>query len=75
VPLHPGAVKALTEAGAWSDEQEKYNALFKRQDVLQAAWGQFNKANPSSDPAKFTEEWMKARKAALTKAGMADSFE
>jgi TRAP transporter TAXI family solute receptor len=76
VPLHPGAVKALKEAGAWSDDQEKHNkALLKRQDVLIAAWGDFNKANPSSDPAKFTEEWMKVRKAALTKAGMADSFE
>jgi TRAP transporter TAXI family solute receptor len=76
VPLHPGAVKALKEAGAWSDDQEKHNkALLKRQDILIAAWGDLNKANPSSDPAKFTEEWMKARKAALTKAGMADSFE
>src|SRR5262249_37580805 len=76
VPLHPGAVKALKEAGTWSDDQDKHNkALFKRQDVLQAAWGEFNKANPSSDPAKFTEEGMKARKAALGKAGMADSFE
>ncbi|HEY0850757.1 MAG TPA: TAXI family TRAP transporter solute-binding subunit [Bradyrhizobium sp.] len=76
VPVHPGAVKALKEAGAWSDDQEKHNkALFKRQEVLQAAWGDFNKGNPSSDPAKFTEEWMKTRKAALAKAGIADSFE
>lgn len=76
VPVHPGAVKALKEAGAWSDDQEKHNkALFKRQEVLQAAWGDFNKGNPSSDPAKFTEEWMKVRKAALAKAGIADSFE
>jgi TRAP transporter TAXI family solute receptor len=76
VPVHPGAVKALREAGAWSDDQEKHNkALLKRQDVLIAAWADFNKGNPSSDAAKFTEEWMKARKAALTKAGMADSFE
>ena len=76
VPVHPGAVKALKEAGAWSDDQEKHNkALFKRQDVLQAAWGDFNKGNASSDPAKFTEEWMKARKAALSKAGISDNFE
>ncbi len=76
VPVHPGAVKALKEAGAWSDDQEKYNkALLKRQDVLIAAWSDFNKGNPSSDAAKFTEEWMKARKAALTKAGIADNFE
>jgi TRAP transporter TAXI family solute receptor len=76
VPVHPGAVKALKEAGAWSDDQEKYNnALFKRQGVLLAAWADFNKGNPPSDPAKFTEEWMKLRKAALAKAGMVDNFE
>jgi TRAP transporter TAXI family solute receptor len=75
VPVHPGAVKALKEAGAWSDDQDKHNkALFKRQEVLIAAWADFNKGNPSSDAAKFTEEWMKARKAALAKAGIADSF-
>jgi TRAP transporter TAXI family solute receptor len=76
VPVHKGAVKALKEAGAWSDDQEKYNnALFKRQEVLLAAWADFSKGSPSSDPAKFTEEWMKARKTALTKAEMADIFE
>ena len=76
VPVHKGAVKALKEAGAWSDDQEKHNnALFKRQDVLLAAWADFTKGNPSSDPAKFTEEWMKTRKAALGKAGMTDIFE
>jgi len=76
VPVHKGAVKALKEAGAWSDDQEKYNnALFKRQEILLAAWTDFSKGNPSSDPGKFTEEWMKARKAALTKAEMADIFE
>ena len=76
VPVHPGAVKALKEAGAWSDDQEKHNkALFKRQEVLLAAWADFNKGNPSPEPAKFTEEWMKLRKAALAKAGMADNFE
>jgi TRAP transporter TAXI family solute receptor len=76
VPVHKGAVKALKEAGAWSDDQEKHNnALFKRQDVLLAAWADFNKGSPSSDPAKFTEEWMKARKAALAKNSMIDIFE
>ena len=76
VPVHKGAVKALKESGAWSDDQEKYNnALFKRQEVLLAAWADFNKGNPSTDPAKFTEDWMKARKAALTKNSMTDIFE
>jgi len=47
----------------------------KRQAALLDAWAEFNKGNPSSDSAKFTEEWMKARKAALAKAGMVDNFE
>jgi TRAP transporter TAXI family solute receptor len=35
VPVHPGAVKALTEAGQWTAEQEAHNnALLKRQEVL-----------------------------------------
>ncbi|QWG25133.1 TAXI family TRAP transporter solute-binding subunit [Bradyrhizobium sediminis] len=75
VPVHKGAVKALKEAGAWSDDQEKYNnALLKRQEILAAAWTDFNKGSPSADPAKFTEEWMSARKAVLAKAGMANTF-
>jgi TRAP transporter TAXI family solute receptor len=75
VPVHRGAVKAFKEAGAWSDDQEKYNnVLLKRQDVLIAAWNEFMKGNPSSDSAKFTEEWMAARKAALTKANLVDTF-
>jgi TRAP transporter TAXI family solute receptor len=75
VPVHKGAVKAFKEAGVWSDDQEKYNnALLKRQEVLIAAWNEFMKGNPSSDSAKFTEEWMAARKAALTKANLVDTF-
>lgn len=75
VPVHKGAVKALREAGAWNDDQEKHNtALLKRQEILTAAWNNFMKGSPSSDPAKFVEEWMAARKAALVKAGMIDTF-
>ena len=75
VPMHKGAVKALKEAGAWSDDQDKYNnALYKRQEVLIAAWNDYIKGSPASDPAKLTEEWMSARKAALAKAGMVDTF-
>ena len=76
VPVHKGAVKAFKEAGAWSGDQEKYNnALFKRQEVLIAAWTDYMKGSPASDPAKLTEEWMSARKAALAKAGMVNTFE
>lgn len=75
VPVHKGAVKALKEVGAWSDDQDKYNNdLYKRQQVLQTAWAEFTKGETPSDPAKLTEEWMKARKAALTKASMVDTF-
>lgn len=75
VPVHKGAVKAFKEAGAWSEDQDKHNnALLKRQEVLIAAWNEFMKGNPSSDAAKFTEEWMAARKSALAKANLIDTF-
>src|SRR3954462_7422598 len=76
VPVHPGAVKALKEAGAWSDDQEAHNnALFRRQEVLTGAWADYVKANPSSDDKQFLSGWMDARAAALKKAGMANGFE
>ncbi|MCA6112358.1 TAXI family TRAP transporter solute-binding subunit [Bradyrhizobium cenepequi] len=76
VPVHPGAVKALKEAGQWSDQQEAYNnALFKRQEVLTAAWAEYGKSNPPSDDKAFLEGWMKARAAALAKANMTNGFE
>ena len=38
--LHPGAVKALKEAGQWTAEQEAHNnALYKRQEVLAVGLG------------------------------------
>ncbi|MDQ8732730.1 TAXI family TRAP transporter solute-binding subunit [Bradyrhizobium sp. LHD-71] len=71
VPVHKGAVKALKEVGAWSDDQEKHNNnLFKRQETLAAAWADYTKANPPSDPKAFADGWTKARAAALSKAGM-----
>src|SRR5436305_13500070 len=76
VPVHPGAVKALKEAGAWSDDQEAHNnALFKRQAVLTAAWTDYGKSGPPSDEKAFLDGWMKARAAALKKAGMPNGFE
>lgn len=76
VPVHPGAVKALKEAGAWSDDQEAHNnALFKRQAVLTAAWADYGKSSPPSDDKAFLDGWMKARAAALKKANMPDGFE
>jgi TRAP transporter TAXI family solute receptor len=76
VPVHPGAVKALKEAGAWSDDQEVHNnALFKRQAVLTAAWADYGKSSPPSDDKAFLDGWMKARAAALKKANMPNGFE
>ena len=76
VPVHPGAVKALKEAGQWSDDQEAHNnALFKRQAVLAAAWADYGKSSPPSDDKEFLAAWMNARAAALKKAGMPNGFE
>ncbi|MGX9431520.1 MULTISPECIES: TAXI family TRAP transporter solute-binding subunit [Bradyrhizobium] len=75
-PVHPGAVRALKEAGQWTDQQEAHNnALFKRQDVLTAAWTEYGKSNPPADEKAFLEGWMKARAAALAKANMSNGFE
>ena len=76
VPVHPGAAKALKEAGQWSDEQEAHNkGLLKRQEVLAAAWTDYGKANPPSDDKAFLDGWMKARAAALAKANLPNGFE
>src|ERR1700709_920434 len=76
VPVHPRAVKALKEAGQWSEDQEAHNnALFKRQTVLAAAWTDYGKSSPSSEDAAFLSGWMTARAAALAKAGMPNGFE
>ncbi len=76
VPVHPGAVKALKEAGHWSADQETHNnALLKRQEVLASAWADYNKGNPPSDEKAFLDGWMKARGASLAKANMANGFE
>ncbi|MGE0226559.1 MAG: TAXI family TRAP transporter solute-binding subunit [Acetobacteraceae bacterium] len=74
IPYHPGAVKALTEAGAWTPKHEAHNqALLKRQDVINTAWTAFLKTNPPE--ASFRKDWMQARKDALVKAGMHVIFE
>jgi TRAP transporter TAXI family solute receptor len=76
VPVHPGAVKALKEAGQWTAEQEAHNnALLKRQDVLASAWADYNKGNPPSDEKAFLDGWMKTRASALAKASMPNGFE
>ncbi len=76
VPVHPGAVKALKEAGQWTDDQEaQNNAVFKRQAVRAAAGTGYGKSSPPSDDKEFLAGWMKARAAALAKANMPNGFE
>jgi TRAP transporter TAXI family solute receptor len=76
LPYHPGTVKALKEAGVWTESAQKHNdMLIKRQDTLGEAWAAFLKTNPPEDKAAFATAWMAARKAALAKAGMDPVFE
>jgi TRAP transporter TAXI family solute receptor len=76
VPVHPGAVRALKETGQWTDDQEAHNnKLFKRQEVLAAAWADYGKSNPPSDEKAFLDGWMKVRASALRKADMPNGFE
>ncbi|HXO72908.1 MAG TPA: TAXI family TRAP transporter solute-binding subunit [Bradyrhizobium sp.] len=76
VPFHPGSVKALKEAGNWSDADQAHNdGLIKRQAVLAATWAGYSKSSPPSDDKAFLDGWMKARAAALKKADMPNGFE
>jgi TRAP transporter TAXI family solute receptor len=75
VPIHPAAVKAIKEAGKWTDQDEAHNqGLLKRQQVLADAWAAFLKSNPPDDAAQFRPVWMKARGEALSKAGLPVGF-
>lgn len=76
LPYHEGAVKALKQAGVWTDEAQKHNdMLVKRQDTLVAAWAAYTKADAPADKEAFAKGWMTARKAALEKAGLPPVFE
>jgi hypothetical protein len=76
VPFHPGAVKAMKEAGNWTDEDQAHNeGLFKRQAVLAAAWADYGKSGPPSGDKEFLDGWMAARAAALKKANLSNGFE
>ena len=76
VPYHPGAVRALKEAGVWTDEGQKNNdTLIARQKVLADAWAAYLKTNPADDKDAFRKGWMEARRTALTKAGQPVGFD
>jgi hypothetical protein len=76
VPYHEGAVKALREAGAWTEAAEVHNqALLKRQETLAKAWDAFAKANPPADAEAYGKAWTAKRKEALVAAGMDPIFD
>jgi TRAP transporter TAXI family solute receptor len=76
LPFHPGAVKALKEAGNWNDTDQAHNdGLIRRQGVLAAAWTDYGKSNPPSDEAAFLSGWMAARATALARANLPNGFE
>ena len=75
VPYHDGTIRAFKEKGVWTDAAQKHNdALIKRQATMADAWKAYAAGAPSDDKA-FAEGWMKARAAALAKAGMDVVFE
>jgi TRAP transporter TAXI family solute receptor len=76
LPYHPGSVRALKEAGAWTDAAQAHNdMLLKRQATLAAAWSDFTKASPPDDKDAFYKAWIGKRRDALVKAGMDPVFE
>lgn len=70
VPYHDGAIKALKEAGRWTDEMQAHNdSLVARQKVLQDAWSAYKTGAPGDEDA-FVAGWKEARAKALDAAGM-----
>lgn len=70
IPYHEGAVQYFKEKGVWTDAHQKNNdMLIKRQQILADAWKEVKGRTHANDEA-FTQDWMKTRAAALTKAGM-----
>jgi TRAP transporter TAXI family solute receptor len=75
IPFHAGSVRALKEAGVWTEADERHNqAMLKRQDILGEAWTAFLKTNPPDEKNAFQNAWMAARRAALEKAGLTSYF-
>ena len=75
IPYHEGTIRAFKEKGIWTDVAQAHNdALVKRQQVMMDAWKAYAVDAPSDDKA-FAEGWLKARAAALTRAGMDVVFE
>ncbi len=76
LPYHDGAIEAMKKAGVWKAEHQAHNdALVKRQDVLAAAWRDFQAGKPGGDDSAQRQAWMTARAKALTTAGMTVVFQ
>lgn len=73
VPFHEGAIKYYKETGAWSDELQAHNDdLIRRQDVLAAAWKDFEGKGVAEE--QWQDEWSKVRRTALEGAGFNPVF-
>jgi len=69
LPYHAASVAYFKEKGVWSDAFQKHNDdLVRRQDVLTEAWKAFLATAPADEA--LAAAWVKARAAALKKAGM-----
>ena len=76
LPYHPGALKAIKEAVAWTPEAQAHNdKLLERQSVLASAWKGYLANKPSEDKDAFYKGWMAQRKDALVKAGFDPIFD
>ena len=69
LPYHPGAIRYYKEQDAWGEKEEAHNqALLKRQDLLAAAWEEFNAKQV--EESAFSDEWIIFRAEKLKEAGM-----
>ena len=75
LPYHAGSVRALKEAGLWTDAAQKHNdMLLRRQAALVDTWQAYVKNAPSEEKA-FRAGWMSARRDALKQAGLEIGFD
>ncbi len=73
MPYHKGAIRYFKEIGVWTDAMQAHNdRLLKRQAVLAEAWRGVK--GSGLEGAAFKAAWMKARSAALEKAGFDPIF-
>jgi len=74
VPVHPGAVKALKEAGQWSDDQEAHNKCAVQDRRLSRRHGRLRQSKPPADE-RSSCGLMTVRAAALKEANMPNGFD